>query len=712
MLNKRLNLTYYEMGKDNIENLIKNFISSNKPKIVGRKGHKYLNVSASFDIETSSFYTGEEKTALMYIWQFGLYDVSKQETLVIVGREWLEFNNLMNIFHKILPDKVNLIVYVHNLAYEYTFLNRQFPLLKDKTFFVKPNTPLYATFGCIEFRCSYLLSGYSLANLDTKTKKLKGDLDYSLIRHSKTPLTDDEMAYCINDVRIVCEYIYNKMQQENDDISKIPHTKTGYVRRGLKQACIGDDFMGNQRKAYAQRTQALQLDGIFEYSMLKLAYTGGFTGCNPEYYDKIITDIVECQDFSSSYPSQVCEPEFPVSYVGFEQKMLQKDFEQRLQFNAMYGMAIFTNIRAKHIWSTSISYSKCWELDIDSEELNNGKLYKANMLKIVLTNIDYKTIKSNYDFDEVRFEGIFIYDKGYLPKPVVEFILDKYIGKTTLKGIKGREAEYANKKEDNNSIYGCAVTDRCKFNIIEDEDGNCTYDDSKSEEELIDAYNKRLWLGTEVLPYQWGIYISALARYKLWLGINACNENFIYSDTDSIYFIPNQDIYDFINAYNSMIERKFIALCEKYDLPKDIWKPKTIKGVEKPLGFWDFDGQFTKFKTLGAKRYIKQELDGNIKITVAGLGKTQGRDYLVKNFKDPFQAFTEGLTIPKGETGKMTHTIIKHTIKGQVTDYLGNTVDFVSNGGTHLEDCSFEMSIEKSYVKFLNGIEENYEMGY
>ena len=32
--------------------------------------------------------------------------------------------------------------------------------------------------------------------------------------------------------------------------------------------------------------------------------------------------------------------------------------------------------------------------------------------------------------------------------------------------------------------------------------------------------------------------------------------------------------------------------------------PKTIKGETKTLGVWDFDGFYTDFKTLGAKRYI------------------------------------------------------------------------------------------------------------
>lgn len=64
-----------------------------------------------------------------------------------------------------------------------------------KGFSIDLRKPIYGiTENGIEFRCSYLLSGYSLAKLGEqlhkyKCEKLVGDLDYSLLRHSKTPLT-------------------------------------------------------------------------------------------------------------------------------------------------------------------------------------------------------------------------------------------------------------------------------------------------------------------------------------------------------------------------------------------------------------------------------------------------------------------------------------------------------------------------------------------
>ena len=102
----------------------------------------------------------------------------------------------------------------------------------EKVFAIDDRKPNYVL--CkqgIEFRCSYQLSGYSLAmvgkNLQKyKVKKLEGDLDYNKIRHCETPLTAEEMAYCVHDVLVVMAYIHECIETEGN-ITQIPNTKTG-----------------------------------------------------------------------------------------------------------------------------------------------------------------------------------------------------------------------------------------------------------------------------------------------------------------------------------------------------------------------------------------------------------------------------------------------------------------------------------------------------
>ena len=69
-----------------------------------------------------------------------------------------------------------------------------------------------------------------------------------------------------------------------------------------------------------------------------------------------------------------------------------------------------------------------------------------------------------------------------------------------------------------------------------------------------------------------------------------------------------------------------------YGIPLELASPKTIKGIEKPLGVWDYEGNYSRFKTLGAKRYM-YEIDNDIHITVAGVSKKSGSEYLKYKYK-------------------------------------------------------------------------------
>ena len=198
----------------------------------------YMEVPASFDIEASSFYDENgRKAATMYVWAFGLYG------RVIIGRTWEEFVKTCETIslEMQLSGEQRLIVYVHNMDYDFQFFRKW--LSWDKVFSLDERKPVYAISGLgIEFRCSYKLSGYSLETVGKNlkhihVKKLAGDLDYSIPRHSKTPLTDKELQYVINDAKVVMAYIAECMLDEGT-IIEIPLTKTGYVRRFVRSRCF------------------------------------------------------------------------------------------------------------------------------------------------------------------------------------------------------------------------------------------------------------------------------------------------------------------------------------------------------------------------------------------------------------------------------------------------------------------------------------------
>ena len=172
-----------------------------------RKDRKtYINIECGFDIETTSMYHGEEKVAFMYAWVFGIKDK------IYRGRTWEDFLLLCEKLqeHFELGEDRVLTCYVHNLAFEFQFMRKYFEF--SEVFSMDSRKPIKALshYG-IEFRDSLVLSGMNLENLaknltsHTIDKKV-GDLDYSLIRHSETELTEQEWGYIESDVLIILYY--------------------------------------------------------------------------------------------------------------------------------------------------------------------------------------------------------------------------------------------------------------------------------------------------------------------------------------------------------------------------------------------------------------------------------------------------------------------------------------------------------------------------
>lgn len=281
---------------------------------------------------------------------------------------------------------------------------------------------------------------------------------------------------------------------------------------------------------------------------------------------------------------------------------------------------------------------------------------------------------------------------------MLESVIEFYKKKTTLKGVAGKEREYLLFKGMLNSLYGMTVTDFAKPEITYDTDWG---KELLNLDECIEDYNSNK---NRFLYYPWGVVVTALARQNLWSGILALGNDYIYSDTDSVKFINPEKHAAYFKRYNQEITDKLKTMCKLKGLDYADLEPATVKGVKKPLGVWDDDGFYDLFKTLGAKRYVVSE-KGNLKITIAGLGKKAGREYLLKiSNGDILQAmknFKIGLRVPAGQTGKNVHTYIDGPFSGVIVDYQGNECEIESLSAVHLEATSFEMSISENFAEFL-----------
>ncbi len=678
------------------------------------KNKSYINLECGFDIETTSLtLTDGTKTAFMYEWTFGIHDNKH----ICYGRTWDEFITLCKILQQIykLSSERFLVIYVHNLSFEFQFMRKYFEWLE--VFAVDDRKPIKAvcSYG-IEFRDSYILSGYSLAktaeNLQYHNiEKLKGDLDYTLVRTYKTKLTEKELKYCENDVLIIIYYINEQMKQYND-ISKIPMTNTGRVRRYVRNECYNsENKKENKRKGYKFHKIMMDLQiTVDEYKMLKRAFQGGYTHANANYTNQILQNVSSI-DFTSSYPAVMLSEKFPMSKgMKTSIKDIKKMFPESKQpfddfinkFCSVFDIE-FTGLKSKVYQDNYLSESKCWE--IEKSVINNGRVFSAERLVTTITNIDYKIIQRCYTWEKVGVKNIVRYNMGYLPKPIIKAILKLYSDKTTLKDVEAKEVEYLLSKGMLNSVYGMSVTDIVRDEII------YTNEWGKEEADIdkqIDKYNKS-W--NRFLYYPWGVWVTAYARKNLWLGILAIGDDYVYSDTDSIKCLNYSVHNDYVLWYNQCITRKLYKMCDYWKIDKKLLTPKTIEGINKPIGVWDFEGTYTRFKTLGAKRYLVENGAGKLKLTVAGLGKRAGIDYMIEQCKDNtgvFKLFNDELYIPPDKTGKNTHIYIDDEIEFTCVDYQGNETHIVSKSGVHLEPCEFTLSISKQYKKFLEMVVQGY----
>lgn len=679
------------------------------PLIKTNKKIEYINLPCGLDIETTSYKVNDVKAAFMYVWMFGI-DHGKG---VYYGRTWEEFlevcEELQTRFN--LSENKRFVVYVHNLGYEFQFMRKYFNWVDGGLFAVDERKPIkcLCDYG-IEFRDSYILSGFSLENTAknlTKhnVKKLVGDLDYSLIRTHETKLTDAEMAYCENDIAVITAYIAEQIELYGD-VSKIPMTNTGRVRNFVRDNCYYSSK--NHRKTskskyikYRKIMDDLTIDSE-TYMQLKRAFMGGFTHANANY-SGVVLENVSSVDFTSSYPSVMISEQFPMSRFKSCEITTLKQLDEYCSRYAMVFDIKFKNIKSTISYENYISESKCYKLV--KPVLNNGRLVSAEELLTTITEIDLDIIKNCYSWDEIEIGQCKFAHKNYLPKPIIESVLKLYQNKTVLKDVEGSEVEYLLSKGMLNSIYGMCVTDIVKDKAVYDDEWG--FEKVNIEEEIENYNNSR----KRFLYYAWGIWVTAYARRNLWTGILAVVDDYIYSDTDSLKLKNYDNHTKYINWFNSQIIEKMENMCDYYKLDKSLLSPKTKDGKIKMMGVWDFEGTYEKFKTLGAKRYLVLDR-GKLKLTVAGLSKQNGIKYMLEtacgDIDVVFNMFNDNLYIPAEKTGKMTHTYIDNELKFKVTDYQGRESIVNPLSGVHLENCDFTLSITEQYKEFLRQLSQGY----
>lgn len=692
--------TYYDPTE------IRQILKKIDKKVLSNKKIKYYQIPCAFDIETTNINYNGKAIGFMYVWQFII------DGYLIIGRTWEEFVKMIDDLatQLYLSKKRRLICLVHNLSYEFQFMRKWFKWAK--VFSIETRKPLYAVneFG-IEFRCSYLLTGTNLNALGKRVgvKKLVGDLDYKKVRTSKSHLTVQELAYMCNDV-IILDKFARELIKEEINIARTPLTKTGYVRRDCKRACYGMGHKTRQYYTYKSIMEGLTIEP-WEYDLLKQAFQGGFTHASAFFADTVVENV-ESKDFTSSYPTRIVGNLFPMSkgrpYHFIDKETFELDMKR---YNIIFEVR-FINLKDKIHFENYLSWSKC--RGVKNDVRNNGRIVSADELITTITEVDFDIIRRCYKWDDYEVGKAIYYKRGYLPKNFVEEVLRYYVGKTVLKGqtsIDGSiEKEYQALKSNLNSCYGMMVTDPCQKLVLYNDDW--VGDKEPVLDKAINKYNKN---PNRFTFYLWGIYVTAFSRRELWKGISELGSDYIYSDTDSVKFINADKHEKWFEDYNKAIIKQLETALDYHGLSHDLIRPKNIKGKECPLGIWDFDGRYSRFKSLGAKRYlyeskknfsIKYNNASNYHITVSGLNKQKAVPFIYNLKGDIFDNFTLNLSVPEAFSGRTVITYTDSEVSGEVIDWQGKKGEFYEKTCSNISETTYSMKDDTTYIKYLLGVRE------
>lgn len=650
----------------------------------GGKWIKYHNIYCGFDIETTSI----DEKAFMYIWQFS-FKLPDNEPIVIIGRRWGEYIELLKFLRKALALRyqLRLIVFIANMSFEWQFMRHYIEV--EELFAKESRQPLYILSKGIEFREALSISQGSLEYLAkcwTKTQKLVGDLDYTLLRNSKSSLDKDtELQYCINDVVILSEFSEKIFERYLIPEHYIPMTSTGILRHDLRVKAIEsmdgkEDRLFNYIKWLYPATKE---DYLF---IMEYLFRGGYVHANYKNTDRVLYDL-HGFDLKSSYPDSAFNKYYPVSaFEDVDEPSFEKLESLASEF-CVIATITFANLESttSHTIESLSKTIKCIDYKLD-----NGRVRKAGAMTVCITELDYESYKEFYrwDKDNSIIHSLKVAKRGELPK----YLLDRFYYWFSVKESIDKHTnkqDYDISKTRINGHFGLCCT-RLVFRDVCFEDGEWSYKPTKKSYE--DMISK------QVLSPYWGIWMTAHSRRVELSLLYKMREEVSYSDTDSHKLKLTSNVMRVVHDYNKMVKARNRAMCERYGYDFNILgKIGCLEWETSPREH----GKMKRFKTLGAKRYIcEYERDG-FESTISGLGKKALDNYSREIGLDPFDMFEHKMTIPADKTGKLTATYIDISTKAVVVDREGNEELMREKSSIYLRPSTFTLSLDKDYIALL-----------
>ena len=617
------------------------------------KIYTYVPIYGGFDIETTNvleyhYEKGkkvyDKKHAYAYHMQFSIF--SRERGVVYLMRTWEDVGRLIHALKEFygLGEFTRMVLWDANLGFEMQFLRKRFHLERGKfDFFAKERRqPLLITIGGIEFRECLSISGGSLAQLCkdyTYTQKLKGDLDYSKPRNSHTPMTEEEINYCINDVVPLAEWSYYIFQNYVVGGGTIPLTKTGILRHEVKMAAKA--LLKGRSSEWKTLLKAAYPDKETYQLWNHLLFRGGYVHANIGYVGREIKDL-SMYDITSSYPASMNLSLFPTCFLPVDIDLWSEELLDKMAKDPKKSFIAKVHFNGLEQTTLHSIESRSKVVSGEGFKLDNGRIKSAKEMSVWMTDYDWLIYRMFYKWDSIDIESLEWSKNMKLPPYLLNVLNEHYKEKARLKAAGLNDTPiYSIHKSTVNATFGLTVT-RIELN-------SWHYVEDWIEEE--DAREFEEEANRAVLLPQWGIWIAARSRYNLLRVAHEIEEKVgkdyeygacCYFDTDSIKCVDDPRIKDIIDSYNAEIAE----LLKKNGLTDPAFHD---------LGMYDYEGHATRMKFLGAKRYLTEMYDKEgkltLKATVAGLPKVT-----LKNNPDAFEMFKpDGMVIPDDKSNKTTH---------------------------------------------------------
>lgn len=498
-------------------------------------------------------------------------------------------------------NRQNLLIYVWNLSFEWSFL---LPVLIEKGYKFKRDIKDNDSFcynsistqsvssvwsitlkmkkskGFIVFRDLQKLFNGSLRNVAASfgLPTQKGEIDYTLNRLHGHVVTDEEKIYCFKDCRIVMDIL---VKMKDDKVFWRNSSSSGFAVNKM----ITEFGYPKAWKPMVRFREDYPIPPKEENDFLRNTYAGGICYACPDYQFKIISNKILHIDMHNAHPSMAYKHRFPYGKGRYFQG--KPNFKKGCQY-ALHVKVSYWDVKVhciiKLIGITETTDFELWLWDFELELM--WKCY---------IGLDY-TIIDGYEYDTKNLPWKNFYAYNYNKR--------KEAKKRLKNGDKSAQFDVMYYKLLNNSSYGklCERPHNEYYINQVDEKGIITsqVEEIPPDEQMITAKYTALQVGS-CIP----------ARTREWLITTALQlsptaEEIVYFDTDSIFIIATDEVME---RWSKIPQEDF--LCN-----------------------WGFEEMIEKAQFTAPKRY-KTISDGKLDVKMAGINFK--KDYTYTELDYPYK---------------------------------------------------------------------------